>query len=34
VFIRGTVATSGRQLLTFSGIVKKVRQRQAEGGPA
>lgn len=34
VFIRGTVTTSGRPLLTFSGIVKKVRQRQAEGGPA
>ncbi len=27
VFIRGTVSTGGRPLLTFSGIVKKVRQR-------
>jgi acyl-coenzyme A thioesterase PaaI-like protein len=35
VFIRGMVTTAGRPLLTFSGIVKKVRgQRQAEGGPA
>jgi uncharacterized protein (TIGR00369 family) len=35
VFIRGTVTTAGRPLLTFSGIVKKVRrQRQAEGGAA
>jgi len=35
VFIRGMVTTAGRPLLTFSGIVKKVRpQRQAGGGPA
>lgn len=27
VFIRGMVTTSGRPLLTFSGIVKKVRRR-------
>ncbi len=27
VFIRGTISTGGRPLLTFSGIVKKVRRR-------
>jgi uncharacterized protein (TIGR00369 family) len=31
VFVRGTVATGGRPLLTFSGIIKKVRQRNARG---
>jgi uncharacterized protein (TIGR00369 family) len=31
VFIRGLVATAGRPLLNFSGIVKKVRRRD---GPA
>jgi acyl-coenzyme A thioesterase PaaI-like protein len=31
VFIRGVVATSGRPLLTFSGIVKKVRSRGGQG---
>jgi acyl-coenzyme A thioesterase PaaI-like protein len=28
VFIRGMVSTAGRPLLTFSGIVKKVRRRE------
>jgi uncharacterized protein (TIGR00369 family) len=31
VFIRGTVSTGGRPLLTFSGIVKKVRRRDGHG---
>ena len=31
VFIRGMVSTAGRPLLTFSGIVKKVRRRDGHG---
>jgi uncharacterized protein (TIGR00369 family) len=31
VFVRGVVATEGRPLLTFSGIIKKVRRRDARG---
>lgn len=33
VFIRGTVSTAERPLLTFSGIVKKVRRRDGHGNP-
>jgi uncharacterized protein (TIGR00369 family) len=31
VFVRGTIATAGRPLLTFSGIVKKVKRRDGHG---
>jgi uncharacterized protein (TIGR00369 family) len=34
VFIRGTVSTAGRPLLTFSGIVKKVRRTGGHGTAA
>jgi acyl-coenzyme A thioesterase PaaI-like protein len=34
VFIRGTVTTGCRPLLTFSGIVKKVRRRDGSGATA
>jgi uncharacterized protein (TIGR00369 family) len=34
VFIRGTIATAGRPLLTFSGIVKKVRRRGGQSDSA
>jgi uncharacterized protein (TIGR00369 family) len=28
IFVRGTLTTAGRVLMTFSGVIKKVRKRQ------